>query len=156
MRSVPVAGSWMRTSTGPKCGARRRVKSRRASVTDNSVPDRSSGTYTSRTPYRTPRTIDPSPDRRSDDLIDTGASPNPVDPCKCRAGASPERPSSIARPPRLNDTIGESTHLDINPPITPHKAPHDAADEPQPRAQPRAHPGHTHSRYRPSGHPEQN
>src|SRR5699024_12380543 len=68
-------------------------------------------------PYTTLfRSIEPPPARRSDDAIDTGANPNPVLPCKCSTGSSPERPSSNTSPSRANDTTGESITLCIQPP----------------------------------------
>src|SRR5699024_7305335 len=136
MRFDPVAGSSIRTSTGPRWGASSAVKSRRTA--DSSPVDAASiysGINTSRESYRTPRTIEPSPARRSDDAIDTGANPNPVLPCKCSTGSSPERPSSNTSPPRLNDTIGESDTLCTHPPIAHTTNPAYAAPE-QAREQP--------------------
>src|SRR5699024_6399459 len=136
MRFDPVAGSSIRTSTGPRWGASSAVKSRRTA--DSSPVDGAStysGINTSRESYRTPRTIEPSPARRSDDAIDTGANPNPVLPCKCSTGSCPERPSSNTSPSRANDTIGESDTLCTHPPIAHTTNPAYAAPE-QSREQP--------------------
>src|SRR5690625_4628474 len=128
----------MRTSTGPSCGASNLFSLRRTSDKPPTVSDsRNSGTYTSREPYRTPRTTLPSPVNRGDDSTDTGATPRPVDPYKCSTESSPERPSTKSSPPREKDTTGESTQLDIRPS---HTVPARDAHEPSSGAPLHPHP----------------
>src|SRR5690625_52448 len=118
MRSDPVAGSSIRTSTGPRWGANSAVKSRRTA--DSSPVDGAStysGINTSRESYRTPRTIEPSPARRSDDAIDTGATPNPVLPYKCSTGSAPERPSSTPDHPGQTTRQENQSPYASNPPL---------------------------------------